>query len=97
LPRLIAKDGLCAVYGSAKPEFSLEFVPLIVSGAAIRFFIVYELEAKARRDAIARMNDFFARGLVRHTIAARFPLEDCAAAHEAVEGGRLMGNVVLTI
>jgi len=97
LPRLIAKDGLCAVYGSAKPEFSLEFVPLIVSGAAIRFFIIYELEAKARRDAIARMNDFFARGLVRHTIAARFPLEDCAAAHEAVEGGRLMGNVVLTI
>ncbi len=97
LPRIVAKDGLCAVYGSAKPEFSLEFVPMIVSGAAIRFFIIYELEATARREAIARMNDLFARGLVRHTIAARFPLEDCAAAHEAVEGGRLMGNVVLTI
>jgi len=30
-------------------------------------------------------------------LAARFPLADCAAAHEAVEAGTKVGTVVLEI
>ncbi len=97
LAQMMAKDGIAAVYGTSKPEFTLDFVPLIVSGIALRFYIIYELEAEARRLANAQMNDWFARGLVRHTIAARFPLERTAEAHEAVESGKLTGNVVVTM
>ncbi|MBM3558910.1 MAG: hypothetical protein FJX53_03265 [Alphaproteobacteria bacterium] len=31
----------------------------------------------------------------RHTVAARFPLDDCAAAHELVESGNKIGTVVV--
>ena len=34
-------------------------------------------------------------GTLKHTIGARFPLDDIAAAHEAVEGGKVIGNVVV--
>ena len=36
-------------------------------------------------------------GRLRHTIAAHFPLREIAAAHEAVESGRMVGNVLIDI
>jgi NADPH2:quinone reductase len=36
-------------------------------------------------------------GRIKHAVGARFPLAQIAAAHEAVEGGKVIGNVVLDI
>jgi NADPH2:quinone reductase len=95
LPRVVARDGLCVVYGSNKPEASFEFGPMILSGAAVRFFIVYELPADARRQGVADITRWLEDGRLQHAIAAEFPLERIAEAHEAVEGGRLIGNVIV--
>jgi NADPH2:quinone reductase len=37
------------------------------------------------------------RGRLTHNIAQRLPLDRIAEAHELVEGGRALGNVVLQI
>lgn len=97
LPRITAQDGLCVIYGSGSPEFSLEFAPLITRGVALRFFIVYELSHRARQDMVASLNGYLSAGLLQHKIAARFSLEGIAAAHEAVEGGQVIGNVVIDL
>jgi NADPH:quinone reductase len=97
LPRLVARDGLCVAYGSTASEVTFGFGPMILSGAAVRFFIVYELPASARQRGIADLSQWLEGGQIRHTIADRFPLERVAEAHEAVEQGKSIGNVVISV
>ena len=35
--------------------------------------------------------------MLKHSVGAHFRLRDIAAAHEAVEGGKVIGNVVLDV
>lgn len=95
LPGLIARDGLYVVYGSGKPTIPFEFGPMIMKGAAVRFFIVYELAPSVRAEAIKTLTEWLEAGLIRHRIAKCFPIEAIAQAHEAVEQGQLIGNVTV--
>ena len=97
LPQIVAKDGLCVCYGSGKAEMSLPFFPLILSGVAIRFFIVYALPPKARVDGLAQVTRWLEAGALRHAIGAVLPLSAIAEAHERVERGDVLGNVVLAL
>lgn len=95
VPGLLAPGGLCVVYGSGAAEFTLPFFPLILRGIGFRFFIVYELEAEARAEAEALLAGFLAEERLVHAIAGALPLAECAAAHELVQSGDAMGNIVL--
>ena len=95
LPALVAQDGLCVAYGSNTPEIKLQFGPMILSGAAVRFFIVYELPGAARREAIAELTRWLEEGRLRHSIGAEYSLDQIAEAHEAVEQGSVIGNVIV--
>jgi NADPH2:quinone reductase len=68
---------------------------LIVQHVRLRFFIVYELASADRAQASAHLAAWLRRGELRHNVAAHFPLARIAEAHELVESGRAMGNVVV--
>jgi len=89
--------GTLAVYGSNKPEFAMPFMPLIAKNVTAAFFIVYELTPAQRREGALWVNSRLAMGQLKTRVAARFPLDRIAEAHEAVESGRTVGNVVLEI
>ena len=95
LPSILAPGGLCAVYGANGPSAEISFGAAIMKGIALRFFIVYELDAAQRATALGTLGGWLEAGLVRHAVAARLPLAECAAAHRAVQEGRYMGNLVL--
>ena len=95
LASIIAPDGLCAIYGSSKPEVSYDFGPMIVRGAGIRFFIVYELSAAARQETVLALNTYLRTGVLQHRIAKTYTLDQVAQAHLDVESGKLIGNVVI--
>ena len=95
LPALLAPGGICAAYGANGASAEIAFGPSILKGIAFRFFIVYELDAAQRAAAVGALNAWLEAGLVRHAVAARVPLAECAAAHRAVQEGRHIGNVVL--
>lgn len=97
LPGIIARDGLCVIYGSSKPEISFEFFPMILAGAAARFFIVYEMSPEVREQTVGALQGQLASGLLRHHIAETFALDDIAAAHETVESGKPVGNVIVSL
>ena len=97
LPQVVARGGLCAVYGSNAAEACFPFFPMILSGAAVRFFIVYELPDPVRRAAVAELTRWLQEGRLTHAVAAAYPLERIAEAHEAVEGGKVIGNVVVRL
>lgn len=97
LPQIVAKDGLCVIYGSGRNEVVSEFGPMIMSGVGVRWFIVYELSAEARRDAVGQINAWLKDRRLTHAVAKTLPLAEIVAAHEAVETFQAIGNVVLTI
>jgi NADPH2:quinone reductase len=43
------------------------------------------------------LSQLLAAGLLLHAVGARFRLEDVVAAHEAVEAGAVIGNVIVEL
>lgn len=97
IPDALKPGGLLVVYGSNKPEFTLPFGPMIVKNLTASFFIVYELSPAQRREGAAYVNSRLAMGQLKTRIAAKFPLSQIVAAHQAVESGKAIGNVVLSL
>lgn len=93
--QILSPFGLAAVYGANGAGVEFTFGPAIVKGVGVRFFIVYELTAAQRATAVGTLQGWLKAGLVKHAIAGTMPLAECAAAHDAVEAGRPMGNLVL--
>lgn len=94
---VLRPGGEAVVYGSGAKEISLPFLPLIVRNLTLHFFIVYHLDAADRQQAEATLARLLQERRLQHHIAARLPLAEIAAAHELVESGRAVGNVVLSI
>lgn len=94
---LIRPGGDCVVYGSGKGEFTLPFFPLIAKNVTMRFFIVYNLDEADRERAVTTLTGLLQRGVLQHLIAQRLPLAQIVQAHELVESGRAVGNVVISL
>ncbi|HSL42198.1 MAG TPA: NADPH:quinone reductase [Anaerolineales bacterium] len=94
---LLHPDGEVIVYGSGAHEISVPFSPAIRKGVHMYFFIVYNLSQPARKRAIADLSTLLEGDHLQHNIAARLPLAQIAEAHEVVEKGQVIGNVVLAI
>ncbi len=94
---LLRTGGDCVVYGSGAAQVGLPFFPLIVKNLSFRFFIVYNLDPADRERAQSLLGDWLDRGALQHNIAERLPLAQIARAHELVEQGARIGNVVLAI
>ena len=90
-------EGLVVVYGSNDWATPLPLGAWLVHGIELALFIVYELPTAIRAAAIAAATDVLSDPSFEHRIAARFPLGRIAEAHEAVESGKLIGNVVVTL
>ncbi len=90
--------GTVLVYGSASnmnPSIPvLQFGSL---GVVMRFMSIYTISSEARHRAIHGITSLLEAGKLVHRIAASFSLDEVADAHEAVESGKMIGNVVLRI
>lgn len=94
---VLRPGGDLVVYGSGRGEFSLPFFPLIAKNLNLRFFIVYHLSDDDRAQAEATLERLLLSGRVQHPIAQRLPLSQIVQAHELVESGRVVGNVVVEL
>ena len=94
---MIKPEGDIVVYGSGNPEIAVPFVPSILKNIRLRFFIVYNLSPADRAAALIGLTSLLENGALMHNIAARLPLDRAAEAHELVESGKAIGNVVLRI
>jgi NADPH:quinone reductase len=97
LPEVLAPNGTVAIYGSRAPETSIPFQFLLQNSIALRFFMVYLMPAEMREAATADITRMLERGELIHNVAQTFDLGDIVAAHEAVEAGKAMGNIVVRV
>ena len=94
----LAPHGTLVCYGSNQADdVPLPFRMLLYRSIAVRFFLIYDLLPADREAVLADVNALLAHDRLVHHVAARFALDDIAAAHEAVEGGKLVGNVVVDL
>jgi NADPH2:quinone reductase len=90
--------GQLVCYGSNQSlQVPMDFRSLLWGSLNLSFFLVYDLLPRDREATIAELDALLRVGCLQHAIGARFPLDQIAAAHEAVEQGKVVGNVVLTI
>jgi NADPH2:quinone reductase len=94
---LLRTGGECVAYGSGPKPMDLPFLPLIAKNLQLKFFMVYHLSDADRARAQSALQRMLARGELMHNVAQRLPLARIAEAHEVVEQGRALGNVVLAI
>jgi NADPH:quinone reductase len=94
---LLRPYGNVVVYGSGAADIPVPFSAAIRKGVHLYFFIVYNLPSDVRNLAIKDLSLLLEGNRLIHNIAARLPLAQIAEAHDLVESGRVMGNVVLEV
>lgn len=95
---VLAAHRVVACYGSNENrDIGIPFRAALFGSFTIRFFLVYDLIPEDRAARILELNKLLEAGKLQHGIAARFPLRDIAEAHETVEQGKAIGNVILDI
>ncbi len=98
LDRILKPRAQVVCYGSNTVNpVPVPFRLLLMNAITLRFFLVYDLQAEDFARGIAAINTMAGGGRLDHTIGARFPLERIVEAHEAVEAGRTLGNVVIDL
>jgi NADPH2:quinone reductase len=85
------------VYGTGSAEATIPAQPLLVNAMKIEFVFVYELTAPEREAAVSAINRMLENKTLINNVALTLPLSAIAAAHEAVEGGTIIGNVVVAL
>ena len=94
---MLRTGGEVVAYGSSPQPMNLPFPVLLAKNIQLKFFMVYHLDDADRARAQAVLQRLLARGELQHNIALRLPLDQIVEAHEAVEQGRVVGNVVLQV
>ena len=94
---MLKANGVISAYASeGDPQPAVPFYTLLYKNLTLRFELVFLMPEEAKQKAVKDLTKWLASGELRHTIAAKFPLEDIVAAHEAVEAGPL-GKVLLDV
>jgi NADPH2:quinone reductase len=95
---VLKPNGVIAAYASMSvPAPQLPYYPLMMRGIGVELVFVYLMPAAARARALADIGEMLAEGALRPAVGARYPLDAVAAAHEAQESGRVVGNIVIDI
>jgi NADPH:quinone reductase len=85
------------IYGTGAPQSEIPSMFFLRNAIALKFIYVYELDAAERAAALNGIARALEAGALTTLIGKTFPLTDIVAAHEAVESGKILGNVVVNI
>ncbi|MEM9047562.1 MAG: NADPH:quinone reductase [Pseudomonadota bacterium] len=95
---LLRPHGVIASYSStSRPEPALPYYALQNKGGIIRSIQGFNIPAKARCQAEARIAVLAREGRLQVAVGASVSLEKIVQAHQLVEAGATIGNVVLTL
>lgn len=97
IPSVLRPRGAVVIYGTGAPECEIPSMFLLRNAITLEYIYVYELTDSERAAALSAITRSLEAGALITNIAATFPLAEVAAAHEAVESGKVLGNVVVTI
>ena len=89
-----APHAVIATYAADQPTAEVPIRALMTPNLTLRFVLVYTIPRGALRSAVDGVSQALAAGALTTLPVHRFPLEEAAAAHDAVEGGAI-GKVLI--
>jgi NADPH2:quinone reductase len=94
---IVAPHSPVVIYGSntLNDDVPLPIRAVFFASLTLYTFLLYELQPDVRLRNIERLTQLMQGGKLKHAIGTRFSLQEAAAAHDVVESGRAVGNVVL--
>jgi NADPH2:quinone reductase len=94
---VLRPKGSVLVYGTGA-EAAIPAAFCLINSIRLQFFLIYELDAAEREHTVAAINRTLEQRTLYNRVAKQtFALDNIAAAHEAVEQGKMIGNVIVTI
>jgi NADPH2:quinone reductase len=96
-PAVLRPHATVVVYGMSAGESTLPSQWMMLNNITLRLFLVYEISDVDRAAGLTELTELLKQGRLIHTVAKRLPLEQIAEAHDTVERGEVIGNVVLDI
>ncbi len=97
IPAVLKPRGTVVIYGIGGPEATIPAQYCLTSQIQLKFFLVYDLDDTARDTALKDLTAMLTAGSLKHAVASTYTLDQVVAAHQAVESGKAMGNVVITL
>jgi NADPH2:quinone reductase len=91
---VLSPRGVVVIYGT-HPEAQIPAQWLLVNAITLKFIFVYELTREEREAAVGAITRMLEEKRLINTVALTLPLDDIVAAHERVEQGKAIGNVVV--
>ncbi len=97
VPLVLKPHGTVVVYGTNDAQCSVPALWMMRSSITVKSFLVYELSATDRTQIIEELSLALQSGMLKHHVAAELPLASIAQAHDLVQQGALIGNLVLRV
>ncbi|MGE5246553.1 MAG: NADPH:quinone reductase [Betaproteobacteria bacterium] len=96
--KVIKTNGTIATYASdAVMQPVVPFRPFLARDVTVRFVLVYVMPHEAKEAAIGAITHLLDTGYLRHHVYREYPMTEVADAHDAIEHGESLGNVVVRI
>lgn len=97
IPAVLRPRGTVVIYGIGGPEATIPAQYCLTAQIELKFFLVYDLDEAAREAGLKGISEMLKSAALQHNVAATYPLDQIVAAHQAVESGKVMGNVVVLL
>ena len=91
---MINPHGTIITYAADTPSAEIPIRPLMSANLELRFMMLYTIPPADLEKAIAGVSKAVSENALTTQPLHRFPLQEAAAAHDAVEGGAV-GKVVI--
>jgi len=90
--------GKLVSYGSnISGPSAVDFRALLWGSLSLKFFLVYDLLPEDRDACIHELTALLKADSLHHSIGASFSIEDIVAAHQLVESGDQIGNILIRL
>jgi NADPH2:quinone reductase len=97
MPSVLHPRSTIVVYGNSSAEATVPSQFFLQNVITIKYIFVYELTQAERNAAVSGINAMLERKALMNNVALTLPLADIVAAHEAIEQGKALGNVVVSM
>ena len=95
---IIKPNRAIATYSSGESNNpQVPFLPFLLKNTLVRFVLIYATPEQAHQAAAKDIVTCLEKGILKHQIAHKLPLSEIVTAHEAVEKGEGIGNIVVEI
>lgn len=95
---ILKPHGRYVCYGSSDTsQLSVDYRSVLWRCTELYFFLVYALSPQDRARAIEEWTVLQQQGAIKTTVSAVYGLDGVVRAHEAVESGAAVGNVILRL